>query len=183
MLIDFPRDASRGLRDSRRSVVRVDVHDSGVGIPPEALPHLFGKFYRVDNSDRREIKGTGLGLAIAKQVVETHGGRIWAESEGSGKGSTFGFTLPTEDGLATSEETEGTRLPTPSGRVGDGTYVLAVDNDRAFGRWLAEVLSQEGYAARVAASADEALAAIAAERPAVLLLITRPATPQQTRSP
>jgi signal transduction histidine kinase len=74
--------------------IQVSVSDQGLGIPPEALHRVFEKFYRVDNSDRRTIKGTGLGLAITREIVETHGGRIWAESSGPGRGARFCFTLP-----------------------------------------------------------------------------------------
>jgi signal transduction histidine kinase len=74
--------------------VRVSVVDSGIGIPPEHLPHLFTRFYRVDKSRARSRGGSGIGLTIAKHLVEAHGGRIWAESQGAGKGSTFTFTLP-----------------------------------------------------------------------------------------
>jgi PAS domain S-box-containing protein len=73
--------------------VVVSVSDEGLGIPKEAVPHLFERFFRVDSSDRREIKGTGLGLAICQEIVTAHGGRIWAESK-EGVGSTFWFTLP-----------------------------------------------------------------------------------------
>lgn len=76
------------------AIVEIAMADSGLGIPAEALPHLFEKFYRVDNSDRRSIKGTGLGLAICWRIVTDHGGSIWAESDGLGHGSTFRFTLP-----------------------------------------------------------------------------------------
>jgi len=76
--------------------VEISVADHGLGLPPEAQASLFQKFYRVDKSDRREIKGTGLGLAICKQIVEAHGGRIWATSPGLGGGSIFAFTLPIE---------------------------------------------------------------------------------------
>jgi signal transduction histidine kinase len=74
--------------------VQVSVSDQGLGIPSEALHRVFEKFYRVDNSDRRTIKGTGLGLAITREIVEAHGGRIWAESPGPGRGARFCFTLP-----------------------------------------------------------------------------------------
>lgn len=74
---------------------RVKIEDTGCGIPPDDLPHLFERFYRVDPARSREAGGTGLGLAIAREIVETHGGRIWAESS-PGKGSTFYFTLPTQ---------------------------------------------------------------------------------------
>jgi two-component system sensor histidine kinase VicK len=77
-------------------VLTVCVADCGLGIPPEALPRLFDKFYRVDSADRRGISGTGLGLAICREIVEAHGGQIWAESAGAGHGSRFCFTLPLE---------------------------------------------------------------------------------------
>ena len=73
---------------------RVSVRDQGIGIPPEALPHLFERFYRAGGAGA-SAKGVGLGLHIAKSLVEAHGGRIWAESE-VGRGSTFVFTLPYE---------------------------------------------------------------------------------------
>jgi signal transduction histidine kinase len=77
--------------------VRVAVVDQGLGIPREAMPRLFEKFYRIDNSDRRRIKGTGLGLAIVREIVQAHGGEVWAESAGPGTGATFAFTLPIAD--------------------------------------------------------------------------------------
>jgi PAS domain S-box-containing protein len=73
--------------------VKVWVADQGVGIPPDALPNLFSKFFRVDNRDTRSIGGTGLGLALVKEIIKAHGGRVWVESV-VGKGSTFCFTLP-----------------------------------------------------------------------------------------
>ncbi len=77
--------------------VRVCVSDSGLGLPAETLTRLFEKFYRVDSPSHRGIRGTGLGLAIARSIVESHGGRIWAESAGPAKGSRFCFTLPRAD--------------------------------------------------------------------------------------
>lgn len=74
-------------------VVQLFVRDTGPGIPPEDLPHLFQKFYRVDNSATRTIGGTGLGLFISKKIIELYNGRIWAEST-LGKGSTFYINLP-----------------------------------------------------------------------------------------
>jgi signal transduction histidine kinase len=71
--------------------VRFAVIDTGPGIPPEQVPHIFGRFWQAKSSDRR---GIGLGLAIAKGIVEAHNGRIWVESQ-VGAGSTFYFTLPT----------------------------------------------------------------------------------------
>ncbi len=74
--------------------VAVEVEDTGPGIPPGHLPHLFDRFYRTDASRSRATGGAGLGLAIVRQLAEAHGGRVWVESE-VGKGSTFGFSLPT----------------------------------------------------------------------------------------
>ncbi|NOY98634.1 MAG: HAMP domain-containing protein [Chloroflexi bacterium] len=75
--------------------VHVTVEDTGIGIPPEHLPHIFTRFYRVDKSRSRHAGGgSGIGLTVARHLVEAHGGRIWAESEGRGRGSAFTFTLP-----------------------------------------------------------------------------------------
>jgi signal transduction histidine kinase len=73
--------------------VQVQITDTGIGIPEEALPYIFQEFYRAENARAVERDGTGLGLAFAKQVIERHGGRIWAENNPAG-GSTFTFTLP-----------------------------------------------------------------------------------------
>jgi len=74
----------------------VSIADSGIGIPTEDIPHLFQKFYRVDNSDTREIGGTGLGLYLCRRLAEIMGGRIWVESEYK-KGSTFYLEIPRID--------------------------------------------------------------------------------------
>jgi histidine kinase len=75
--------------------VQVAVSDNGIGIPPEHLTDIFTRFYRVDKSRSRAAGGgSGIGLTIARLLVEAHGGRIWAESKGEGKGSRFIFTLP-----------------------------------------------------------------------------------------
>lgn len=83
-------------------VAQCYIKDTGPGIPADDLPHLFQKFYRVDNSATRTIGGTGLGLFICRKIVELYNGRIWAESE-VGKGSTFYINLPR---LTTQKATE-----------------------------------------------------------------------------
>lgn len=80
-------------------VVQFYIKDTGGGIPPEDLPHLFQKFYRVDNSATRTIGGTGLGLFICRKIVELYHGRIWAKSQ-LGQGSTFFVNLPRLDAQA-----------------------------------------------------------------------------------
>ncbi|MBV9355657.1 MAG: DUF4118 domain-containing protein, partial [Chloroflexi bacterium] len=94
--------------DARRqdAMVRIAVSDNGVGVPPQDVPKLFTRFFRVDSSLTRAIGGTGLGLSIAKSIVELHGGTISVESE-QGKGSVFSFTLPVETGvIASAKEVE-----------------------------------------------------------------------------
>jgi PAS domain S-box-containing protein len=78
------------------SVVQLYIRDTGAGIPVEDIPHLFQKFYRVDNSATRTIGGTGLGLFICRKIIELYQGRIWVEST-LGKGSTFYINLPRLD--------------------------------------------------------------------------------------
>lgn len=74
-------------------IVQVRLSDTGPGIPPEDVPHLFDKFYRVDSSSTRTVGGTGLGLFICRKIVELYNGRIWVDST-VGKGSTFFVNLP-----------------------------------------------------------------------------------------
>lgn len=80
--------------EQKAGEVITHVKDSGEGIPASALPHLFTKFFRVQGKLEQGSKGTGLGLYISKSIIEKHNGRIWAESEGIGKGATFSFSLP-----------------------------------------------------------------------------------------
>lgn len=83
----------RAAYSSGAKEVRVSVEDTGIGISPEDLPKVFDKFYQTGERASTDISGTGIGLTIAKEIVERHGGRIWAESE-KGAGAKFIFTLP-----------------------------------------------------------------------------------------
>jgi NtrC-family two-component system sensor histidine kinase KinB len=78
---------------SEKEEVKISVQDTGIGIPKENLPQIFDKFFQVTERVPTDISGTGIGLSIAKEIVELHGGRIWAESE-EGQGAKFIFTLP-----------------------------------------------------------------------------------------
>jgi signal transduction histidine kinase len=89
-----PADGSVAVKAwSEDDQIKVEISDTGIGIPKEALPRIFDEFYRAKNAKAMEMEGTGLGLAIAKDVVEQHGGRISLESV-VGEGSTFYVTLP-----------------------------------------------------------------------------------------
>jgi len=77
------------------SYVKIEVRDTGAGVPPDQLPHIFEKFYQADNQDAASAPGTGLGLAIAKEIVEAHRGQISCDSV-LGEGTTFTLLLPTE---------------------------------------------------------------------------------------
>jgi signal transduction histidine kinase len=76
-------------------IVQVNVRDHGLGIPPEFVKKLFGRYERFENKDKTKIIGTGLGLAITRQIVDMHGGKIWVEST-LGAGSEFHFTVPVQ---------------------------------------------------------------------------------------
>ncbi len=83
--------------------LQVSAKDTGIGIPAEEIPKLFSKFFRAENAVKFQTEGTGLGLYIAKNIIQAHGGRIWAESEVN-RGSTFYFTLPTDPQLVPQVE-------------------------------------------------------------------------------
>lgn len=80
--------------EAKDGFVITNVKDNGVGLAPDSIAHLFGKFYRIQGKLEGTMKGNGLGLYITKSIVELHKGQIWATSEGLGKGSTFSFSLP-----------------------------------------------------------------------------------------
>jgi signal transduction histidine kinase len=75
--------------------VECSVSDTGIGIKPEDQKLVFERFEQVDGSLSKRYEGTGLGLSLTRKLVDLHGGKIWVESEGEGKGSTFRFVIPT----------------------------------------------------------------------------------------
>jgi signal transduction histidine kinase len=74
--------------------LRISVADSGIGIKEENIKRIFNPFEQADSAASRRYQGTGLGLSLTKRLIELHGGRIWVESEGEGKGSVFRFIIP-----------------------------------------------------------------------------------------
>ncbi|MGN7469617.1 ATP-binding protein [Brevibacillus sp. SAFN-007a] len=155
------------LRNDRHRLF-VDIHDEGLGIPAEALPHLFTRFYRVDNSDRREIGGTGLGLAIVSEIVRIHHGEVTVASE-AGKGSTFTVSLPLPGSSAQIEQQNGpTAALLPSGpSIGK---VVMIEDDLHLSELLREELLGAGFAVYPSATVQEALDAIHSLRPDAVVL-------------
>ncbi|HEX8352993.1 MAG TPA: ATP-binding protein [Pyrinomonadaceae bacterium] len=157
----------------------VTVSDSGRGIAPEFLPHVFDRFRQADGGITREHGGLGLGLAIARHLVELHGGTISAESEGEGRGATFRFSLPlletrrAERGTPDEKEGGGAAgRPSPAARHSsllEGLHVLVVEDDRDSRELIAAVLGRSGARVTEAASAAEAFAAVTRLRPDVLV--------------
>ena len=146
--------------------VAVSVADEGRGIPSERPPHLFRKFTRFEAEG--EGGDTGLGLAICKGIVEAHGGRIWAESEGLGMGARFTFTIPSVEEAGSGPRS----LSTRSSRRGAGerVRVLAVDDDPQALRYVRDALSRAGYAPIVTGDPEETLRLVEAEKPDLVLL-------------
>ena len=132
--------------------VAVTVTDEGRGIAAERLPHLFRKFSRIDGEDRRrDIAGSGLGLAICKGIVEAHGGRIWAESDGPGLGARFTFTIPVAGDAAAGVPRRSARRERP-----ERERILVVDDDPQTLRHVRDALARAGYAPIVTGDPQEA---------------------------
>ena len=145
--------------------VALSVTDRGRGVEPERLPFLFQKFFRSDGE--REVMGSGLGLAICRGIVEAHGGRIWAESQGLGEGTRFTFTLPVAEAAPTGRTRRPDRRRQQPGGQGK---VLVVDDDPMTLRSVRNSLSRSGYTPLVTANPEEALRLFDAERPVLTLL-------------
>ena len=147
--------------------VALSVADDGIGLSADRLPHLFRKF----SPNRDSGRAPGLGLAICKGIIETHGGRIWAESDGPGLGARFTFTLPTveETGYAvpTQPGHASTRQP-PAAQ--DRTRILVVDDDPKALRYVRDTLSKSGYEPVVTADPQEALRLLEEKMPKLVLL-------------
>jgi signal transduction histidine kinase len=147
--------------------VRLSVADSGDGIDPAVLPRLFERFWQADSSITRAHGGLGLGLAVVRHLVELHGGTVRAESEGEGRGATFTVTLPAlpvrSAFLDARAETPPTlpRLP--------GLKVLVVDDDQDTCEVVGAVLAAAGAEVRTCLSASQALRAMDAWVPDLLV--------------
>ncbi len=152
--------------------VHISVADEGKGLTEDLLPQLFRKFSQIDgNNDERVSQGTGLGLAICKGIVEAHGGRVWADSDGPGLGTKVTFTVPVAEEIPASA----VRAPARTGKHARDSEkhngaILAVDDDPQTLRSVRETLTQAGYAAIVTGDPGEVAELIESREPRLVLL-------------
>ena len=157
------------LRDGVQ--VAISVADEGRGVPPERLPHLFRKYGGRRDGDRGlRNEGSGLGLSICKGLVEAHGGRIRAESDGTGQGARFTFTIPVAEEAAAAAVVPAGRSHPPRERPAEKTRVLVVDDDPQMLRYVREALLAAGYAPLVTGDPRGLSDVIRKERPRLVLL-------------
>ncbi len=149
----------RAARDETGRAV-LEVADAGAGISPQLLPHLFDSFVQADGSTARRHGGLGLGLSVTRELVHLHGGEIQAASAGPGRGATFTVRLPALSPAAAR--------PSPRPAL-SGARILVVDDEDDSRELLLQLLASWGACASGAASARDALAASARERPDVVL--------------
>jgi len=163
------------LLERVNSHVEVTVTDTGQGISPEFLPHVFDRFRQADASTTRKYGGLGLGLSIVKQLVELHGGTVRAKSAGDGMGATFTVALPL---AITKRQTRDRRHPTTSVYTGladdvqiclEGKKILIVDDEPDARNLIERILADRSASVIKADSADEAMRLIRSERPDLLL--------------
>ena len=160
--------ANAARHSSESSVIRVtavrkdlyvalSVADEGRGIPAESLPHLFRKFSRTESDDQGG--DTGLGLAICKGIIEAHGGRIWAESDGPDRGARFTFTLPVADQPGTGATDDPAPLTARSSHQAaeNQVRVLVVEDDPQALRYVRDVLAKAGFVPVVTGDPAEVL--------------------------
>jgi signal transduction histidine kinase/DNA-binding response OmpR family regulator len=148
--------------------VAVSVSDEGRGLPAEQLPHLFRKFSRIDGGNAgSSVAGSGLGLAICKGIVEAHGGRIRAESDGLGLGSRFTFTVPAVREAARRASARPRRRPR---KEPERTRILCVDDDPQTLRYVRDALTRSGYAPVVTGDPEDVPRLMAEEPPRLVLL-------------
>ena len=145
--------------------VEIVVRDTGQGIPPAVLPHIFDRFRQGDSSTTRPHGGLGLGLAIARSIVELHGGIIQAASSGEGAGATFRMQLP----LARFAEPRSLGRKSISLQPLAGARVLVVDDQEDERELLSAIFEHQGTEVRCASSVDDAFVVLGLWRPNLLV--------------
>ena len=156
--------------------IEIEVADTGQGIAPEFLPHVFERFRQADSSNTRQHAGLGLGLAIVKQLVELHGGEVSVHSKGVDRGATFRVRLPVVAAGGGARPSTFTPAPVAVARAGDagggslvGRRLLVVDDEADARQLIEHLLRAAGAEVRSVESAEQALQAMASFRPEVLL--------------
>ena len=172
-----PRDGQVTVELARRgdSVV-ITVRDTGAGIKPEFITHVFERFRQADASMTRRHGGLGLGLSIVKHLIEQHGGTVLAESAGEGLGSSFSIELPLSKAAPPTRRSRAGLVGAPSPATPEltlrdlgGVSVLVVDDDRDARELIARILTDCHARVRIAASAREAFDALRADLPDLLI--------------
>jgi CheY-like chemotaxis protein/anti-sigma regulatory factor (Ser/Thr protein kinase) len=150
--------------------VDASVIDTGIGIDPEFLPHVFDRFRQADSTTTRVHGGVGLGLSIARQLVEAHQGSISVTSDGKDRGSTFTVRLPMVSRRSdAAEDAPSSESKAPSGIRLDGIRVLVVDDEQDSREVMAHTLEDCGASVSLAGNAREALAILEESEMDVLL--------------
>ena len=152
--------------------VTVSITDEGIGIAPERLPRLFTKFSRTGSeAGDGHHNSYGLGLAICKGIVEAHGGRIWADSDGPGRGARFTFTIPTVDESAVGTAISPDTLPVNSSQASEGVErILVIDDDPHMLRYIRNTLLEGRYTPILTGDPREVPELLRAEMPHLVLL-------------
>ncbi|HYB99901.1 MAG TPA: ATP-binding protein [Candidatus Limnocylindrales bacterium] len=156
------------------SHVELSVVDTGEGIAPDFLPHVFDRFRQADSSTTRRHGGLGLGLSIVRHLVELHGGTVRAHSAGLNKGTTFVVSLPLRVIIQHVERSAGAAAARAAGMQAElpslrGLRVLVVDDEADARELIARILQDAGAEVATAPSADEGIAAFLQHRPDVVL--------------
>ena len=147
--------------------VAVSVTDRGKGVPEERLPHLFRRYTAAPSDVQRGLRGAGLGLAISRGLVESHGGRIRADSGGADKGTRITFTIPVASGAVGEACSDSYRLPRSEA---SSTRILVVDDDPQTLRYIRETLTEAGYVPLLTGDANALAEIIRTEQPRLVLL-------------